>query len=34
VSRALAALNEEESINLSPEQWKWIAEDADLEEPA
>ncbi len=34
VSRALAALNEEERINLSPEQWKWVAEDADLEEPA
>ncbi len=34
VSRALAALNEEERIKLSPEQWKWIAEDADLEEPA
>jgi hypothetical protein len=34
VSRALAALNEEEGIKLSPEQWKWVAEDADLEEPA
>lgn len=34
VSRALAALNEEERIKLSPEQWKWVAEDADLEEPA
>ena len=34
VSRALAALNEEEHIKLSPEQWKWVAEDADLEEPA
>ena len=34
VSRALAALNEEEPIKLSPEQWKWVAEDADLEEPA
>jgi hypothetical protein len=34
VSRALAALKEEERIKLSPEQWKWIAEDADLEEPA
>lgn len=34
VSRALAALNEEERIKLSPDQWKWIAEDADLEEPA
>jgi hypothetical protein len=34
VSRALAALNEDERIKLSPEQWKWIAEDADLDEPA
>ena len=34
VSRALAALNEEERIKLSPEQWKWVAEDPDLEEPA
>ncbi|MGO8816234.1 MAG: hypothetical protein ACLQVG_16475 [Terriglobia bacterium] len=34
VSRALAALNEEEQIRLTPEQWKWVAEDADLEEPA
>jgi hypothetical protein len=30
----LAALNEEERIKLSPEQWKWVAEDPDLEEPA
>ena len=34
VSRTLEALNEEERIKLSPEQWKWVAEDADLEEPA
>jgi hypothetical protein len=34
VSRAQAALNEEERIKLSPEQWKWVAEDADLEDPA
>jgi hypothetical protein len=33
-SRALAALNEGERIKLSAEQWKWVAEDADLEEPA
>jgi len=33
-SRALAALNEEERIKLFPEQWKWVAEDADLEDPA
>jgi hypothetical protein len=34
VSRALAALHEEERIKLSPEQWKWVAEDPDLEQPA
>ena len=34
VSRALVALNEEERIKLSPEQWKWVAEDADLDDPA
>jgi hypothetical protein len=34
VSRAQAALNEEERIKLSPEQWKWVAEDTDLEELA
>jgi len=33
-SRALAALNEEERIKLSPEQWKWVAEDTDLENPS
>jgi hypothetical protein len=32
VSRALAAFNEEEPIKLSPEQWRWVAEDVDLEE--
>ena len=32
VSRALAALNEEEPIKLSPEQWRWVAEDVELEE--
>ena len=32
VSRALAALNEDEPIKLSPEQWRWVAEDVDLEE--
>jgi hypothetical protein len=32
VSLALAALNEEEKIKLSPEQWRWVAEDADLED--
>jgi hypothetical protein len=34
VSRAQAALNEEERIKLSSEEWKWVAEDADLEDPA
>ena len=34
VSRAQAALNKEERIKLSPEQWKWVAEDADLEDPS
>ncbi len=33
VARALAALHQEEPIKLSPEEWKWVAEDADLEEP-
>ena len=32
VSLALEALNEEEKIQLSPEQWRWVAEDADLED--
>ena len=30
VARALAALGREQLINLSPEDWKWVAEDADL----
>jgi lipoate-protein ligase A len=34
ISRALAALNEEERITLSPEQWKSVAEDVDLEQQA
>ncbi len=34
VERALAALHQEERIKLSPEEWKWIAEDADLEDPS
>jgi hypothetical protein len=34
VSRALEALNEEERTKLTPEQWKWVAEDVDLEDPA
>jgi len=32
VARALAALYQEESIKLSPEEWRWIAEDPDLED--
>ena len=34
VSHALAALHEEKCVKLSPEQWKCVAEDPDLEEPA
>ncbi len=33
VARARAALHQEEPIKLSPEEWKWVAEDADLEDP-
>ncbi len=32
VAKALAALNQQECIKLSPEQWKWVAEDVDLED--
>ncbi len=32
VAKALAALYQEEPIKLSPEEWKWIAESADLED--
>lgn len=32
VARALAALHQEQPIKLSPEQWKWVAEDSDLED--
>jgi hypothetical protein len=34
VSRASAALHQEEPIKLSSQDWKWIAEDADLEDPS
>lgn len=34
VSRALAALNEQEPIKLAPAEWRWVAEDADLEDQA
>ncbi|MGH9398320.1 MAG: hypothetical protein ACRD18_15905 [Terriglobia bacterium] len=30
VAKALAALHREQPIKLSPEDWKWVAEDADL----
>ena len=32
VGKALAALYQEETIKLSPEEWKWVAQDADLED--
>ena len=32
VAKALAALHQEQLIKLSPEEWKWVAEDADLED--
>jgi predicted HTH domain antitoxin len=32
VARSLAALNEPSSIQLTPEEWRWIAEDPDLED--
>lgn len=32
VAKALAALYQEELIKLSPEEWKWVAEDTDLED--
>jgi hypothetical protein len=32
IAKALAALHEEESIKLSPAEWKWVAEGADLED--
>jgi len=31
VSKARAALDQEPAIKLSPEEWKWVAEDVDLE---
>ena len=34
LARAQAALDEEERIQLSPEQWRWVAEDTDLEDSA
>jgi len=32
VAKALAALHQEESIKLRPEEWKWVAEDVELED--
>jgi len=32
IARALAALQQDEPIHLTPEQWKQIAEDPDLED--
>ncbi|HEX5483773.1 MAG TPA: hypothetical protein VFZ08_14210 [Terriglobia bacterium] len=32
VARALAALRREQPIKLSSKDWKWVAEDADLED--
>ena len=32
VAKALTALYQEEPIKLSPTEWKWVAEDADLED--
>ncbi len=32
VARALAALHQEEPIKLSPEDWKWVADGANVED--
>jgi hypothetical protein len=32
VAKGLAALHQEERIKLTPEQWKWVAEDPELED--
>jgi len=32
VARGLAALHQEEKIKLTPKEWKWVAEDPDLED--
>ncbi|HKP13191.1 MAG TPA: hypothetical protein VJZ91_13820 [Blastocatellia bacterium] len=32
IARSLAALNRPASIRLSPDQWKFVAEDADIED--
>jgi hypothetical protein len=32
IARSLAALNQQPSIHLSPEEWQRIAEDSDIED--
>jgi len=32
IARALARLQQEAPIHLTPEEWKWVAEDPDLED--
>ncbi len=32
IARARQALEQQEAIHLRPEEWKWVAEDPDLEE--
>jgi hypothetical protein len=32
IARALAALHQDEPIHLTPKQWRWVAEDPDLED--
>lgn len=34
VTRALRALDEDVPIKLTSEQWKWVAEDPDVEDQA
>ncbi len=31
VAKALSALHQEETIKLSPEEWRWVAEDPEFE---
>lgn len=32
IARGLAALSQDSGIHLTPQQWKWVAEDPDLED--
>jgi len=32
VAKALAALHQEEPIKLGPEEWRWVAENIELED--